>query len=572
MRAFRQWNPRQDWLLPPSPRGWLPEGHLVYCVLDIVNSLDLSAIEGPLRERDARGEKGYHPAMMTALLLYGYATGVASSRRLERVPMRGRTRIDETGVDLATRWRHGGRCVLGAGEPVREFDRRPFEHPLLLAKESLGGSGSTLERVHHRGSHAGGAVREGRAMKTLHRRCAGLDVHKDEVVACVRVVDRSKATHEVRRLATTTRGLLELADWVQANGCTHVAMEATGVYWKPVWHVLEGHVELVLANAAHIKNVPGRKSDVNDAVWIADLLAHGLLRSSMVPPTQIQELRDLTRTRKQLTREVVQHTQRIQKVLEDANVKLSSVVSDVLGVSGRRILEAIVEGESDPGKLAALGNERLACTRAELVEALRGRVSEHHRFMLKQPLRMVDELERSIRAFDQRIEVALEPFRDDIERLTAIPGVSTTGAQVILAEIGADMSRFPTVGHLLSWAGLCPRLDESAGKRRSTRVRKGAPWLKTVLVQCGWAAARSKETYLRAQFLRLKARRGPKKAAVAVAASILVAAYHILRDKADYHDLGPDYFVRRDSARVAQRLARRIRELGYDVQIQQKAA
>lgn len=408
-------------------------------------------------------------------------------------------------------------------------------------------------------------------MKVLYQRCAGLDVHKDEVVACVRVATQSKVTHEVRRLATTTRGLLALADWVQASACTHVAMEATGVYWKPVWHVLEGHAELVLANAAQIKNVPGRKSDVHDAVWIADLLAHGLIPSSMVPPTRIQEMRDLTRTRKQLTREVVQHTQRIQKVLEDANVKLSSVISDVLGVSGRRILEAIIDGESNPETLARLGTDRLRCSHAELVEALRGRVRDHHRFMLKQHVRLIDELQRGIREFDQRIEVALEPFRDAVERLTAIPGVSTTTAQVILAEIGADMSRFPTAGHLVSWAGLCPRLDESAGKRRSTRVRHGAPWLKTVLVQGAWAASRAKETYLRAQFLRLKSRRGPKKAAVAVAASILTAAYHMLRDQTEYRDLGPDHFTRRDSARMAERLARRIRDLGYDVHVQKAA-
>jgi transposase len=408
-------------------------------------------------------------------------------------------------------------------------------------------------------------------MKVLHRRCAGLDVHKAEVVACVRVVKRSRATHEVRRFATTTRGLLELADWVVASECSHVAMEATGVYWKPVWHVLEGRAELVLANAAHIRNVPGRKSDVNDAVWIADLLAHGLIRSSMVPPTPIQELRDLTRARKQLTREIVQHTQRIQKVLEDANVKLSSVVSNVMGLSGRRILAALIAGTSDPEDLAALGHERLRCSRQELVEALRGRVTEHHRFLLRQHLRMIEELERTVSEFDRRLEVALEPFRDELERLTAIPGVSTTAAQVILAEIGVDMSRFATAGHLLSWAGLCPRLDESAGKRRSTRLRKGAPWLKTTLVQCAWAAARSKETYLRSQFLRLKARRGPKKAVVAVAASMLTAAYYLLRDRAEYRDLGPDYFIRRDSARVAERLARRIRELGYQVEIQKAA-
>lgn len=408
-------------------------------------------------------------------------------------------------------------------------------------------------------------------MKVLYRRCVGLDVHKDDVVACVRVVKRTKATHEVRRFSTTTRGLLELSEWVQANECTHVAMEATGVYWKPVWHVLEGHVELVLANAGHIRNVPGRKSDMNDAVWIADLLAHGLIRSSIVPPTPIQEMRDLTRTRKQLGREVVQHTQRIQKVLEDANVKLSSVVSDVVGASGRRILQAIVEGESDPEKLAKLGSVRLQCSRDELVEALRGRVTEHHRFMLRQHLRMIEEIERSIGEFDQRIGVAIDPFREDVERLTTIPGVSTTAAHVILAEIGADMTRFPTDGHLLSWEGLCPRLDESAGKRRSTRVRNGAPWLKTVLVGCAWAASRSKETYLRTQFLRLKGRRGPKKAVVAVAASILTAAYHMLRDKAEYRDLGHDYFARRDSAHIAERLARRIRDLGYEVQLQKAA-
>ena len=408
-------------------------------------------------------------------------------------------------------------------------------------------------------------------MKVLHPRCAGLDVHKDEVVACIRVVTGSQVTHEVRRFQTTTRGLLDLADWVQADACTHVAMEATGIYWRPVWHVLEGHADLVLANAAHIKNVPGRKSDVNDAVWIADLLAHGLIQASMVPPAPIREMRDLTRTRKQLAREVVQHTQRIQKVLEDANVKLASVISNVVGTSGRRILGAIISGEGNPETLADLGSDRLHASRSELIDALRGRVSDHHRFMLTQHLRMIEELERSIGDFDQRIEVALAPFQGDIERLTTIPGVSTTVAQVILAEIGTDMARFPTAGHLLSWAGLCPRLDESAGKPRSTRIRKGAPWLKTTLVQSAWAASRAKETYLRSQFLRLKARRGPKKAAVAVAASILTAAYHMLRHKDEYRDLGPDHFTRRDRARVAERLARRIRDLGYDVHIKNVA-
>lgn len=408
-------------------------------------------------------------------------------------------------------------------------------------------------------------------MQVMYPQCAGLDVHKDEVVACVRGMEGRQATHGVRRFATTTRGLLELREWLESHACTHVGMEATGVYWKPVWHVLEDGFDLVLANAAHIRNVPGRKSDVNDAVWIADLLAHGLIRASFVPPRPIQELRDLTRTRRQLVREIVQHTQRLQHVLEDANVKLGSVVSDVLGVSGRRIVRALIDGETDAQRLAALGHERLRCSRTELAEALHGTATEHHRFLLHQHLRTIEQLEATVAEFETRIEALLEPFRGDIERLTTIPGISTTAAQILLAEIGADMTVFPSAGHLLSWAGLCPRLDESAGKHRSTRLRKGAPWLKPVLVQCAWAAARTKNTYLQAQFLRLKARRGPKKAAVAVAASILTAAYHMLRDRLDYQDLGPAHLARRDSARVAARLARRIRELGYDVEIRAAA-
>ncbi|MGH2362918.1 MAG: IS110 family transposase, partial [bacterium] len=363
-------------------------------------------------------------------------------------------------------------------------------------------------------------------MKVLHRRCAGLDVHSDSVVACARTPVKSKVSHEVRRFATTTVDLLALADWLEAEKITHVAMEATGVYWKPVWHMLESRFTLVLANAAHIRNVPGRKSDVNDATWISDLLAHGLIRASFVPPEPVQELRDLTRTRKQLTREVVQHTQRIQKTLETANIKLTTVITDIVGQSGRRILKAIVAGETDANRLAGLGSTRLKCPRADLVAALTGKVTAHHRFMIGQHLDLIEELERRIVAFDARITDMLGPFRDAVERLITIPGVSEHTAEVILAEIGFDMSRFPSAGHLLSWAGLVPRLDESAGKRRSTRIRKGAPWLKPVLVQCAFAAARKKNSYLQAQFYRLKARRGAKKAAIAVAASMLTAAYH----------------------------------------------
>ena len=408
-------------------------------------------------------------------------------------------------------------------------------------------------------------------MKVLNRRCAGLDVHKDEVVACVRLAKRNKLSHEVRRFATTTRGLLELADWLEASGVTQVAMEATGVYWKPVWHMLEERFQLVLANAAHVHNVPGRKSDVNDATWIADLMAHGLIRASFVPPAPIQELRDLTRTRKQLGREIVQHTQRIQKVLEDANIKLSSLITEVLGASGRRILKALIAGESDAGALAALGGPRLKRSRQELRDALEGRITSHHRFLVGQHLRMIEELEATVTAFDARIEAVLAPFRDAAERLMSLPGISDVAAQVILAEIGTDMSSFPTAGHLLSWAGLTPRLDESAGKRRSTRLKKGTPWLKPVLVQCAFAAARAKNTYLQAQFLRLKARRGPKKAAIAVAASILTAVYHMLRDGTFFRDLGPDHFARYDKTRAAMRLVRRIKDLGYDVEIKAAA-
>jgi transposase len=412
-------------------------------------------------------------------------------------------------------------------------------------------------------------------MKTLHKRCAGLDVHKMEVVACLRVVSNRKVGREVRRFPTTTHGLLELAEWLERAGCTHVAMEATGVYWKPVWHILEGRFALILANAAHVKNIPGRKSDVSDASWLADLLAHGLIRASFVPPRPIQELRDLTRTRKQLTREIVQHTQRIQAVLEEANVKLCSVITDILGATGRRILKAMIAGETDAQKLAALGSERLGCTRAALVEALTGRVREHHRFLLAQHLRTIMQLEESVAAFDARIEATLAPSRDTVERLKEVPGLGTTAAEVVIAEIGTDMGPFPTAGHLLSWAGLVPRLDESAGKRRSTRVKKGAPWLKPVLVQAAWGAARKKNCYFQAQFLRIKARHGAKKAAIAVAASILTTVYHMLRDGTCYQDLGPEYFTRRNPAKIAAtaaKLANRIRNLGYHVEIRAAAA
>ncbi len=410
-------------------------------------------------------------------------------------------------------------------------------------------------------------------MEALHQRCAGLDVHKKTVVASVRLAEGSKVVTEVRTFATTTSGLLSLSDWLSGNGCTHVAMEATGVYWKPVWHVLsDGQMELILANAAHVKNVPGRKTDVSDATWLAELLAHGLIRASFVPDGQTQELRVLLRTRKQLVREQTRHTQRIHKTLEDANIKIELELSDMLGKSGRAMLNAIIAGETDPARLAALAHPGVKSPQAKLQEALRGRVTAHHRFLLKLHLGQIDQLDAAISTIDSEIEANLAPFRTAVELVSTIPGVGPLGAQVIVSEIGTDMSRFPNAGHLLSWAGLCPRNDESAGKRRSTRLRKGAPWLKTMLVQCAWAAKRKKASYLQAQFLRLRSRRGPQKAICAVAASILTAVYHMLKDGTPYEDLGPDHFVRRSKTTQTQRLVRRLEHLGYTVDIKPLAA
>lgn len=408
-------------------------------------------------------------------------------------------------------------------------------------------------------------------MDILYPRSAGLDVHKDTVVACVRGV--SPPVHrEVRTLSTTTRGLLALADWLAACGCPHVAMEATGVYWKPVWHVLEGPFELVLANAQHIRNVPGRKTEVNDAAWIADLLAHGLIRGSFVPPAQIQAVRDLTLTRKQLVREIAQHTLRIQKVLEDANIKLASVLSNVLGQSGRAMLTAILAGEADPERLALLAVGTARRKHADLVDALRGRVTAHHRRLLQLHLTLIGALAAARAEVDIHVGNLLAPIQAPAARLTTMPGVSNVVAHVIVAEIGVDMTRFPTAGHLVSWAGLCPRNDESAGKRRSTRVRKSATWLKTTLVTAAWAAVRKQDSYLRAQFLRIKARRGAKKAILAVAASMLTAAYHMLRNGVAYHDLGSRHFDRHDKTKTIRRLVRRLTDLGCQVEVRPHAA
>jgi transposase len=404
-------------------------------------------------------------------------------------------------------------------------------------------------------------------MEVLYPRCAGLDVHKDTVVASARLATGRDVTVEVQTFPTTTAGLLALSAWLAERGCTHAAMEATGVYWKPVWHILaDGDVALVLANAAHVKNVPGRKTDVADATWLAELLAHGLVRASFVPDAPTQALRALLRTRKQLVRECASHVQRLQKTLEDANIKLASVLANIMGTSGRAMLEAMIAGESDPGTLAALAHRSVKAPPERMIEALQGRVTSRHRFLLRLHLRQIDAVEAAITEIDQEVEAGIEPFRAAVRLLSSIPGVSALSAEVIVAEIGTDMRRFPTAGHLLSWAGLCPRSDESAGKRRSSRLRQGAPWLKTALVQCAWAASRKKASYLRAQFQRLRARRGPKKAICAVAASILTAAYHMLRDGTFFQDLGPDHFSRRTRSDRTARLVSQLTALGYTVQ------
>jgi transposase len=421
-------------------------------------------------------------------------------------------------------------------------------------------------------------------MEVMHERVAGLDVHKASIVACVRLQAGGKSNRQCRSFDTTTDGLRALLGWLVECQCTHVAMEATGVYWLPVWKILgEGDFTLIVANAAHIKNVPGRKSDLNDAMWIADLVACGLVKASFVPEERMQELRSLLRTRKQLGREQTRHVQRIQKTLAEANIKLDAVISDIMGASGRRIIEAMVAGVRQPRKLADLAGKQIKATPKELYDALHGRLTDHHRFLLGLHLRQWDALEATIREIDREVQARIAhmdaqatpgaaPFRDLIGLLCTIPGVANLSATTILAEIGRDMNRFPTAGHLVAWAGLCPGQNESAGKRKTTRLRKGAPWLKTMLVQCAWAAKRKKNSYYRAQFFRLQSRRGPQKAICAVAASILTAAYHILKDGTEHHDLGGDYFDRRRSPEAqAKRLVGQLTRLGFDVHLQPAA-
>lgn len=409
-------------------------------------------------------------------------------------------------------------------------------------------------------------------MQPLYRCCAGLDVHKDTVVACVRRLEQGKAHEEVRTFGTMTGSLLALADWLAHEGVTHVAMESTGVYWKPVYHLLEGQFELLLVNAQHIKQVPGRKTDVKDCAWIAQLLQHGLLKGSLVPPPFQRELRDLTRQRSQLIAESARVTQRIQKVLEDANIKLASVATDVMGMSGREMLRALITGQTDAKELAKLARGRLKQKIPALQQALVGRVTDHHRFMLRMHLDHYEQLEAFIGEFGKRIMEQLAPFAEQVELLRTIPGIQDRTAQVLLAEIGPDLTPFATAAHLASWAGVCPGNNESAGKRRSGRTRKGNQWLRSALIQMAWAASRTKNTYLSAHFHRLSVRRGAKRAAVALSHSLLVIVYNVLTRRTPYQDLGPDYLDRRNEERLTRRLIARLERLGHKVTVEPRNA
>jgi transposase len=405
-------------------------------------------------------------------------------------------------------------------------------------------------------------------MDVVHPRCCGLDVHKQTVVACVLLAVPSGPPHrEIRTFGTYTGELLKLADWLAEQGVTHVALESTGVYWKPIWNLLEDRFALLLVNPRHIKAVPGRKTDVLDAEWLAELLRYGLLTASFVPDRAQRELRELTRYRTTLSNERSAEINRLQKTLEGANLKLASVVSDVTGLSAREMLSGVLAGSTDAHALANLAHGRMRDKLAELEQALTGRVGPHQRLMLAEQLAHIDALDASIERLSGEIAERLRPFEAVIAGLDAIPGIGRVIAEELLAEIGADLTRFPTAAHLASWAGMCPGHNESAGKKRSGKTRKGSPWLRAALVQAAHAAAHSKQSYLALQYRRLAARRGKKKAAVAVGHSILVIVYHLLTHDCPYVDLGSTYFDQRTPGTLQRRLVHRLEDLGFSVHL-----
>jgi transposase len=407
-------------------------------------------------------------------------------------------------------------------------------------------------------------------MDKVYPRCAGLDVHKKTVSACARVDGREF----IETFGTNTRDLLRLGDWLAGHGVTLVAMESTGVFWKPVWNLLEDRFELMLVNAHHIKQVPGRKTDVKDCQWIAQLLEHGLLKASFVPPRPQRELRDLTRQRTQLLGDRARVVNRVHKTLEDANIKLASVATDITGKSGRAILDALIEGQLSPQQMAELVHKRMEAKKPLLREALVGRVTPHHRFMLARLLEQVDQLDAMIQTFDRRIEEVMSPLEQEaVRRLDEVPGFDARTGQNVIAEIGTDMSRFPSSRHLAAWAGLCPGNNESAGKRKSGRTRKANRWLKGALTQAAWGASRTRRSYFSAQHRRLTTRRGVKRATIAVAHSLLTVSHCLLSRQEPYVDLGVGHLDRpHDPERQAQQMLRRLERLGYTVEIKRSAA
>jgi transposase len=446
-------------------------------------------------------------------------------------------------------------------------------------------------------------------MQVVYERCCGLDVHKKVVVACLITLTAKGQRHkEIRSFGTMTRDLLMLLDWLRAAGCTHIALESTGVYWRPIFNILEGEMTVLLVNAAHIKAVPGRKTDIKDAEWIADLLQHGLLRPSFIPPAPQRELRELTRYRSSLVADCARIINRFQKVLEDTNLKLASVVTDVTGVSARAILRAYLSGEeTDPWELANLARGSLRGKQVQLAQAMVGEVKEHHRFLLLQQMALIEILEGQIAEFDQKIAERIEQDEEEPEtnqplssqeqpeatieasspsvvrrnlegyakalaRLDGIPGINRRVAEIVLAEIGINMEQFPSDGHLASWAGMCPGSKVSAGKRLSGKTTKGSVWLRAALLEAAHGASHSKHTYLGEQYRRLARRIGKKKALVAVAHSILVIIYHVLKEETTYQELGSIYFEERERDAVKRRALRSLERLGYDVSLQEKGA
>jgi transposase len=412
-------------------------------------------------------------------------------------------------------------------------------------------------------------------MQTMMERGCGLDVHQATVVVCLLIVlQNGKVQKQVRTFGTATRELLALREWLLSEGCTHVAMESTGVYWKPVYAILEGTLEIVVANAQHVKKVPGRKTDVKDAEWLADLLCHGLLRSSFVPPKPIRQLRDLTRYRRKLVESQTAERNRLLKLLETANIKLASVATDVFGVSGRLMLKALAKGEATPQQMAELAKRSLRSKIPQLELALEGKMEEHHRFLLQLQLDRLEAVENDLELLERRLQEHLKPYAKQLALLDEIPGVDRTLAAAIIAELGVDMSVFQSVSQLASWAGVCPGNNESAGKRKSSRIPKGNVYLKTALVEAANAAARAKGTYLRDKFYRLKARRGYKRAAVAIAHKILVSIYHMLSEQVSYNDLGDLYLDKLNKSHLTRNLVHRLERLGYAVTLtlEQKAA